>query len=331
MSKHVFSSADNISRIAKSLGMAAFASTVFFTFSVQAADTVTTAIPNVVAAGTKIEFIKDGFEGTEGPITLPDGSALFTETKANRITRIAADGTVSSFLENSNGSNGLAFNSKGELITVQNLKPRVGIVYPAGHEKVFADQYEGKPFQRPNDLVLDKRGGVYFTDIGITPKADKAEPARPAVYYITPEGKLTRIANDIERPNGVQLSPDEKTLYVANTAGEYILAYDIAADGSVGARRNFAKLDGLQKTEAGGISSGADGLAVDTEGRLYVASNLGVQVFNAKGEVLGVITVPQKPQNLAFAGKDKKTLYVVGRGAAYRIATLSAGFSGRAK
>ncbi len=190
---------------------------------------------------------------------------------------------------------------------------------------------EGKPFQRPNDLVLDKRGGVYFTDIGVVAKADKADPARPAVYYITPEGKLTRIANDIERPNGVQLSPDEKTLYVANTAGEYILAYDIAADGSVGARRNFAKLDGLQKTETGGISSGADGLAVDAEGRLYVASNLGVQVFNAKGEALGVITVPQKPQNLAFAGKDKKTLYVVGRGAAYSIATLSAGFSGRAK
>lgn len=317
--------------IKKTLGFATLASALVFTFSVQAADVVTTAISNVVAAGTKIEFIKDGFEGTEGPIALPDGSALFTETKANRITRIAPDGAISTFLENSNGSNGLALNGKGELITVQNLKPRVGIVYPSGHEKVFADQYEGKPFQRPNDLVLDKRGGVYFTDIGVVPKPETPEPARPAVYYITPDGKLTRVVNDIERPNGVQLSADEKTLYVANTAGEYILAYDIAKDGSVGNRRNFAKLDGFKKAENGTFSSGADGLAIDAEGRLYVAANLGVQVFSATGDALGIISLPQKPQNLAFAGKDKKTLYVVGRGAAYRIAVLTPGYGGRAK
>lgn len=288
-------------------------------------------IPGVVAKGTKFEFLYEGFEGTEGPIGLPDGSAIFTETRANRITQLKDDRAISIYVQNSNGSNGLAFNNKGELVSVQNLKPRVGIIYPAGKEKVLAEQFEGKPFQRPNDLVIDKKGGIYFTDIGQVPKTDKEEPARPAVYYITPEGKVTRVINDVERPNGVQLSTDEKTLYVANTAGQYILAYEIKADGSLGARKDFAKLASYIKNEAGAFSSGADGLAVDSEDRLYVASNAGVEVFSAKGEALGVIAVPNKPQNLAFAGKDKKTLYVVGRGAAYRFPLQSQGYLGRAK
>jgi gluconolactonase len=141
---------------------------------------------------------------------------------------------------------------------------------------------------------------------------------------------LRRIASDIERPNGIQLSPDEKVLYVANTLGEHVLAYDIAADGALGPRRNFARLAGWTKTDAG-YSSGADGLAVDAKGRLYVASNVGIEVFSAAGVALGTIPLPKKPQNLAFAGTDKKSLYVVGRGSAYKISVLTPGFAGRAK
>ncbi|MES2547166.1 MAG: SMP-30/gluconolactonase/LRE family protein [Pseudomonadota bacterium] len=290
-------------------------------------------IPGVVAKGTKYEFLYEGFEGTEGPIALPDGSAIFTETRANRITQLKDDRGIAIFLQNSNGSNGLAFNPKGELISVQNLKPQVGIIYPAGKEKVLSDQFEGKPFQRPNDLVLDKKGGIYFTDIGIVPKPEDkaAEAARPAVYYITPEGKTTRVINDLKRPNGVQLSTDEKTLYVADTANEFVIAYDIKADGALGNKSQFAKLAGYAKNAAGESSSGADGLAVDAENRVYVASNAGVEVFSAKGETLGVIALPNKPQNLAFSGKDKKTLFVVGRGAAYRIPLLAQGYLGRVK
>lgn len=297
-------------------------------------DLITPAIAGVVAAGTKIDLIKEGFSGTEGPISLPDGSFVFTETQANRITKIAADGSTSTYLENTNGSNGLGFNPKGDLITVQVLDPKVGIISPTNHVKILADNFEGTPFVRPNDLVVDKKGGVYFTDSGSAPRApDAAGPVptpRPAVYHITPAGKLQRIANDIERPNGIQLSRDEKTLYVANTGGEYVLAYDVAADGSIGARKNFAKLAGFEKTETG-PSSGADGLAIDTDGRLYVASSLGIQVFSDTGDALGIIALPKKPQNLAFAGVDKKTLYIVGRGAAYKIATQTTGFKGRAK
>lgn len=291
-----------------------------------------TAIPGVVAAGTNLQLIKEGFSGTEGPVTLPDGSLIFTETQANRITRIADDGSTSVFVEGSNGSNGLGFTPNGDLYAVQVAKTRVGIVFPQPKARTLADNFEGKPFGRPNDLVVDQKGNVYFTDSGANGPlpAGQPEPAVPAVYRISSKGELNRLVADIERPNGIQLSPDEKVLYVANTYGEYVLAYDIGPDGSLGPRRQFAKLDGWRKTETGG-TSGADGLAVDADGRVYVASNTGIQVFSGKGEALGTIALPKQPQNLAFAGEDKKTLYVVGRGAAYRFPVLTAGFAGRAK
>jgi gluconolactonase len=307
-------------------------SAIAFSASVQADDPVTPPIPGVAAGGVVIDLVKDGFNGTEGPTGLADGSLLFTETNANRIVRIASDNTVSTFLENTNGANGLALNANGELVAVQVVNTRVGVIHPQGQGKTIVDNFDGQPFQRPNDLVLAKNGGIYFTDSGTRPTKENPNPpvSKPGLFYITPTGSLTRLANDIERPNGVQLSPDEKVLYVANTQGEHVLAYDIAADGSIRNKRNFAKLEGWKNTE-NGWSSGADGLAVDAEGRLYVASNAGIEVFSSKGEALGVIPVPKKPQNLAFAGKDKKTLYVVGRGAAYRIPLLAAGYGGRAK
>jgi gluconolactonase len=300
--------------------------------SVQADDPVTPAIPGVAAGGVVIELIKDGFKGTEGPIAHSDGSLLFTETQANNIVRIAPDDKVSVFLKNSNGSNGLAWTPEGEIVAVQTVKTKVGVVYPANKKKTLAEKFEGTEFQRPNDLVRANSGVIYFTDSGTRPTKDKPNPppSHPGVFRISPAGELKRLANDIERPNGIQLSKDEKVLYVANTPGEHILAYDIAADGSISNRRNFAKLEGWKQGEDG-WSSGADGLALDDEGRLYVASNAGVEVFDATGAALGVIPIPKKPQNLAFAGKDKKTLYVVGRGAAYKIPLLAQGISSRAK
>ncbi|MDD4906400.1 MAG: SMP-30/gluconolactonase/LRE family protein [Methylobacter tundripaludum] len=303
-----------------------------FAASVQAEDPVTPAIPGVSAGGVIIELIKDGFKGTEGPIGYSDGSLLFTETNENRIVRIAPDNTVSTFLENSNGANGLALNAGGEIIAVQTLKPQVGIVYPADKQKIFAENFEGVAFQRPNDVVLHKSGGIYFTDSGTRPTKENPNPpaSHPGVFYISPTGELKRLANDVDRPNGIQLNKDETVLYVANTLGEHVLAYDIAADGSISNRRNFAKLDGW-KNEENVWSSGADGLAIDDNDRLYVASNSGIEVFDAKGEALGVIALPKKPQNIAFAGTDKKTLYAVGRGSAYRIPLIAQGFKGRAK
>jgi gluconolactonase len=288
-------------------------------------DTVAPDIPGVVKGGTKVQFLKDGFQGTEGPIALPDGSVIFTETNASRITKIDKDDKTSTFLENTNGSNALAFDSKKRLLSVQTSpgQTKVGVIYPKGSEKTLADNFEGKPFTRPNDLVVAKNGGVYFTE-----PANGPSPALPpAVYYVPPDGgKAIKIADNITFPNGVQLSRDEKILYVNDARGPNLLAFDIQKDGTVQNRRNFAKYQ-----VEDGSRSGADGLAIDSEGRLYAATSAGIEVFGTDGKPLGTIKLSRVPQNLAFAGPDKKTLYVVGRGAAFKIQMLTAGFKGRAK
>jgi gluconolactonase len=284
-----------------------------------ATNTVAPAIPGVVAAGTPVTVIKEGFQGTEGPITLPDGSLIFTNPGANQISKIDKDGNVSVFLENTNGSNGLAFDSKGRLISTQTAagQERIGVIYPKGSEATLAEK-----FGRPNDLVVNKAGGIYFTAPG----------ASPAVFYIPPGGAPIKVNEDIENPNGIQLSRDEKTLYVNNTRGEYMLAFDIQADGKLGNKRNFAQYQGVTKNEKG-VTSGADGIAIDSEGRVYAAINStgGVQVFSPEGKHLGTIPTSLGAQNLAFAGPDKKTLYIVGRGAAFKVELQAQGFKGRAK
>jgi gluconolactonase len=300
-------------------------------------DTVAPAIAGVAAAGTKVSVIKSGFQGTEGPIGMPDGTVIFTETQANRITRIAADGTTSTFLESTNGSNGLAWDAKGRLISVQTTpgQTRIGVIYPKEAESTLVDSFEGRPFGRPNDLIVSTKGAVYFTEPGpnVTPGAPppSTPPLPPAVYYVAPAGnKAVKVAEGIERPNGIMLSRDEKTLYVNNTNGEYLLAFDVQADGTLTNRRNFAKYQGATKGAAG-VTSGADGLAIDEEGRVYAATAAGVEVYDVKGTHLGTIPLSRAPQNIAFAGKDKKTLYIVGRGSAFKVDLLTPGFKGRAK
>ena len=293
-------------------------------------------VAGVVKAGTAIELVKQGFEGTEGPLPLPDGSLVFTENRVDRIQRIANDGSTTVFLERNGNPNSLARGLDGTIVAAQTGKPGIGVIFPAAQARVLADNFQGKPFNRPNDLIVDRGGGIYFTDPGPGPAqrqpgvAAPASPPIPAVYYLSPKSELRQLANDIPRPNGIALSPDEKTLYVANTYGEHVLAYDVGTGGVVTQRRDFAKLVGFRQTD-NGPSSGADGLAVDAQGRLYVASSAGVEVFDRRGRALGVIEIPNPPQNLAFAGTDRRTLYVVGRGAVWKIRTLASGPASRAK
>ena len=302
-----------------------------------ATDTVAPDIPGVVKGGTKVTVIKEGFQGTEGPIALPDGSLIFTETNASRITKIDSANNVTTFLENTNGSNGLAFDSKGRLLSVQTTpgRTRVGVIYPKGSEALLADGFEG----RPNDLVVNKNGGVYFTvpgPVAAQPGAPPPAPVTPVVYYIAPAGtgspggNVIKVVEGVENPNGIQLSRDERTLYLNNTRGEYLLAFDVQPNGMLTNRRNFGRYEGVTKTDTG-VASGADGLAVDNDGRVYAATTAGVQVFSPQGQHLGTIPFSRSPQNLAFAGADKRTLYVVGRGAAFKVPMLSQGFTGRAK
>jgi gluconolactonase len=293
-------------------------------------ETIAPDIPGVVAGGTRVEVVAQGLRGTEGPIAAPDGALLLTEQAASVITRIDAAGQRSTFLENTNGSQGLTFDRKGRLIGVLPMTKQIAVLVPA--RTVIASAFEGAPFAGPNDLVADRRGGVYFTDPGGYPPSGEFLAHTPAVYYIRPNGSVARIADDIARPNGIILSPDEKTLYVANTLGAFVVAFDVQPDGGVRNRRSFARLAGILMTNRG-VRSGADGLAVDEAGHLYVTSTVGVQVFGADGRHLGTIPIgnPDGPQNLAFAGRDRKTLYVVGDGAVWKIAMLAQGPKARAK
>jgi gluconolactonase len=294
------------------------------------AETVAPDIPGVVAGGTRVLVVAQGLRGTEGPIAGPDGALLLTEQSASVITKIDAQGNRSTFLDNTSGCQGLTFDQKGRLIGVLPATKQIAALMPT--RTVLASAFQGRPFLGPNDLVADRKGGVYFTDPGAYPPAGQFLTEIPAVYYVRPDGALIRIADEIPRPNGIILSPDEKTLYVANTLGAFIVAFDVQADGSVRNQRNFARLGGIRMTNQG-VRSGADGLAVDDAGRLYVASTIGVQVFSPEGRALGTIPIglPDGPQNLAFAGTDKKTLYVVGDGAVWKIAMVARGPAGRAK
>jgi gluconolactonase len=293
-------------------------------------DTYTPSISGVVTGGTKVELITDQLNGTEGPVALPDGTLLFTQGGARQLTRIDKNGKLSTFLENIQ-SGGLGFDAKGRLIANDNTPGKQGIyiVYPKGAEKTLIDR-KTQGFDQSNDIVVDKKGGVYFT-----------QPEQANVGYISPDGNGMKIvAENITRPNGITMSADEKILYVNDSRGEYLLAYDVQPDGSVTNRRNFAKYHQINTSAAGGdvgpglrykVTSCADGMAIDKEGRVYNAGCNGIQVYSPQGKHLGTIPTARQIQNLAFAGPDKKTLYLVGRGAAWKIETLTQGYAGRAK
>ena len=293
----------------------------------RATETVTPNIPGVVAGGTKVQLVKDGLEGTDGPIGLPDGRLIFWESGAKRINTIDRDGNISTFLDNVNGSNSLAFDAKGRLLSVQRLPApaKIVVIFPTGSETVLADNFEGKAFGRPNDLVADSRGGVYFTDSGARGE-QRNTTLPPAVYYISPEGRTIRIADGLLEPNGIQLSLDGRVLYVNESHSEYMVAFDVQPDGTARNRRNFARYEtsGVNRAET-------DGLAVDSEGRIYSAGPVGIEVFSTRGEYLGTIPVSKRPQNLAFAGPGKRTLYIAGQGAIFKVQMLTQGPTGRAR
>jgi gluconolactonase len=292
-------------------------------------DKVTPNIPGVVAAGTKIEVVKYGLRGSDAGVGMPDGSVLVTS--GGVLSKIDTSGNMTTLVEDTGQAAGLTLDPKGRVIGAQYSK-KVSVVYPKGSEKVLADNYEGKPFIRPNDIIADKKGGVYFTDCYQIGAKRSPDDLPQAVYYITPAGKLIRVADDIGRPNGITLSPDEKTLYINDWAGEYLLAYDIRPDGTLEHRRNFGKYDLRQKTDTG-LVSGADGLCIDSRGNTYATTPAGVQVFNAKGEHLGNIEAPYEdpPQNCGFGGPNLQYLYVTGRGVVFRIRTMAPGVSGHGK
>ena len=301
-----------------------------------AREVTVSAIPGLVLAGSRWMLAWQGTDNADGIIGTDDGGLLFAQEQPNRISKLDANDKVSVALEDTHGTGAIAIDARGRVLAAQRTctdpggqpaqctePTRIGVLSP--DRKMMADSFDSKPLGRLNDLVADKKGGVYFTVGG--------------AYYVNTAGRVTSLGENI-RANGIMLSPDERVLYVTN--GGSILAFDVQAEGGVTNRRNFATL------EAGG---NGDGMAIDAAGRLYVTSQPGVQVFDRLGKYLGLIPTPRNAISVAFAGRDKKTLYIVGSGALgadgkefitpegvrnnaktiYKLSMLTEGFKGRAK
>ncbi|HSG66786.1 MAG TPA: SMP-30/gluconolactonase/LRE family protein, partial [Gammaproteobacteria bacterium] len=303
-----------------------------------------------VADGTPIVRLITGYNGLDDPIGLADGSLVFSEPDALRIHRIdVAANQVSVLVAESNESHGITQHVDGRLISAQawDGSTRIGVIYPPSAVRTLADNYRGQPFSRPNDLIVARNGGVYFTDPGLTREQAEELAARyagqplgprlpPTVYYIPPGGEPIAIEENMIRPNGIQLSKDESILYISDSNGEHIIAWDIEPDGSVRNRREFGLLRGRSNRNngLGGVRTYADGMAVDDDDRLYVTTGGGVEVLSPTGENLGLIPVrclPRDCQNLAFGGPGRRTLYVAGAGSLYKVETLARGLTTRAK
>jgi len=257
---------------------------------------------------------------TEGPAADRSGNLYFSDIPADRIYKIDASGKLSVFREPSAHANGLMVNAKGEIVACE-MDGRVVAIAPDGKiVRVIADKYNGNRFNAPNDLVIDRQGGVYFTDPSF--RAPKPPPQdKLGVYYVHPDGKVIRLIDNLPNPNGVILSPDEKTLYVIPSGQADMMAYPVEAPGKLGPGRVFCTL----KQPEGKKGTGGDGLTVDTNGNLYITSQLGLQVFSPKGKLLHIITLPEQPANATFGGKDNKTLYVTARTSVYEVPTSMTG------
>jgi gluconolactonase len=276
-------------------------------------------IAGVVAPGVAPELVQEGFVFTEGPVGTPDGGLYFSDIRPNRIYHLDPGGKISLVREQTNGANGLALTREGDLLAAEGEGKRISRRSRDGGVTTVTEGIAGKPFLSPNDVLMDANGGIYITDPGPRPVV----PGRTAYVYYLPAGAKEPIVIDdqIARPNGVTLTRDGKTLIVNDTLGPTVYAYDVQPDGSVKNKRTFAQLRDIPE----GKESGADGMALDREDRVYVTTVAGVQVFDAAGKYLGTIKVPRQPANAGFAGPDKRVLYITAREGLYRINMLAQG------
>ncbi|QDU94719.1 PVC-type heme-binding CxxCH protein [Lignipirellula cremea] len=278
-----------------------------------AAENKAAAAPSPTGAVVKLH---DGFEFTEGPAADGQGNLYFTDIPNSRIHKVHAQGKLTTFLENSGKANGLMFDSQGQLYACRGGARQIARIDPATQAITsLVENTAEAPVGAPNDLVLDRAGGVYFTD-----------PGANEIYYLSAKGKLSRFADGIARPNGVILSPDEKTLYVIPSGQSDMIAYDVPSPGQPQKPRTFCTLEQVN----GQQNTGGDGATVDEHGNLYIASRAGVQVFDPQGKPLSVIrdqafAYPLHPSNLTFGGPHQKTLFITARKALYAVEMNVAG------
>jgi len=284
--------------------------------SLAATGTLADGIPGVVASDTMVQLVSEVFMNTEGPLGTPDGGLYFSDTVAHRTYYLDQQGYITIEREQTERSNGIAFTPEGDLVFAEGSGPHISKKTDQGYVSLTP----GFRLFQPNDLIVDAKGGIYFTDPGPRPVVPGL---KVFVYYLPPGATVPLAIEDmIPRPNGLTLTLDGKTLIVDDTIGTTIYAYDVRADGSVANRRDFAELRDI----ADGEESIADGMAIDSEGRLYVTTVRGIQVFDGGGIYLGTIQVPRQPSNVAFSGySDKRTLYITARQGLYSVKMISQG------
>ncbi|MFH1923154.1 MAG: SMP-30/gluconolactonase/LRE family protein [Planctomycetota bacterium] len=263
------------------------------------------AAEELVASGAKVERLADGFVFTEGPACDAEGNVYFSDIPNERIHVWSTDGKLSTFRENSGGANGLYFDREGNLVACEGGSRRLTSISPDGNVTVLADAFEGKKFNSPNDLWIDPRGGVYFTD----PRYGRPEGLEQDgfhVYYLSPEGRPpVRVLDNLVKPNGVIGTADGKLLYVADAGDGKTYRYHIQPDGSLADRELIAPV-------------GSDGMTLDEKGNLYLARNV-VHVYSPDGRNIATIEVPEAPANVCFGGKDRRTLFITARKGLYSI------------
>lgn len=250
-----------------------------------------------------VETVADGFKFTEGPVWLPGGPLIFSDIPADTIYR--ADKTV--YRRPSGKSNGLTLDTEDRLIACEHGNRRLSRTEKDGTVVGLAETCDGKKLNSPNDVVVRSDGTIFFTDPPYGLEGREQELPFQGVFAIKPSRELVLLVDDFVKPNGLAFSPDEKVLYIADTDGGHIRAFDVAEDGSLSNGRVFCELPG------------PDGMKVDTQGNVWSTARDGVRVFNPEGEHLQTVEFPQVPANCAFGDEDGQTLYVTARTGVYKV------------
>ncbi|HWC17659.1 MAG TPA: SMP-30/gluconolactonase/LRE family protein [Terriglobales bacterium] len=260
----------------------------------------------ILDPGKEWELLGEGFKFSEGPAVDREGNVYFTDIPNNRIHKIDLNGKITVWRENSGGANGMMFGPDGRLYVCQNGQRRIVAYSSDGTESVLAEDVDS------NDLAVTVHNEVYFTD-----------PPNHRVWFIDSKGNKRIVFTGIEFPNGVRLSPDQSLLTVADTRGKWLWSFQIQPDGSLANGEQFYRLE----TPDDSSQSLADGMTYDTEGFLYVATKLGVQVCDQPGRVNAIISNPQDASlsNVVFGGPDMQWLYVTNRDKVYRRHMLRKG------
>jgi gluconolactonase len=265
------------------------------------------------------ERLATGFGFTEGPLWHPEGFYYFVDIRRSQIYRVTPGQPPELLRADTGEGNGTTFDLQGRLVICEGGNRRLTRWPAGGGSEVLVDRYEGKRLNRPNDVVCRSDGSLWFTDPALRVPLAQREVPYAGVYRIAPDGATTLVA-DCEYPNGLAFSPDERTLYVANTRWtQYIHAFELDAAGSLVRRRIFAD---MSSDETDGVP---DGMKVDVEGRVYCTGPGGTWVFAPDGTRLGIIRTPEVPANVAFGGPDLRTLFLTARTSIYTLRVRVAG------